>query len=62
LAFSENTVAELISAITALQKGFPGGFSRTNRRFRMRQTIKVGYGQKWGGSELYTRTEHPHPA
>jgi iron complex outermembrane receptor protein len=58
--FLKNTVAEInFSYYSFDKKGFPGGFSYgpTIQLPDAPDSSRVGYGQKWGGSELYTRTE-----
>jgi iron complex outermembrane recepter protein len=58
--FLKNTIAEInFSYYSFDKKGFPGGFSYgpTLALPNAPDASRVGYGQKWAGSELYTRTE-----
>jgi iron complex outermembrane receptor protein len=65
--FLKHTVAEVNFSYYAFEKmGFPGGFSfggvnaATGERIALPEAFDAstpGYGQKWGGSELYTHTE-----
>jgi iron complex outermembrane receptor protein len=57
--FLKNTIAEFnFSYYSFDKKGFTGGFSYSPalQLPEAPDSSKVGYGQKWGGSELYTRT------